>query len=88
VYYINIYLKKKSVGWSFAKYSQYQQCFQVERPTVLVNSVKHVSIKGPLLRPLDELPGFEMNKIGEQKIEFYYYPWLCKKLKHKRLVKT
>jgi hypothetical protein len=55
---------------------------------MFVNSVKHVSIEGSLLRPLDELPGFESNKIGEQKIESYYYPWLCKKLKHKRLVKT
>jgi len=55
---------------------------------MFVNSVKHVSIEGPLLKPLKELPGFESNKIGEQKIESYYYPWLCKKLKHKRLVKT
>jgi hypothetical protein len=33
---------------------------------MLVNSVKHVSIEGPLLRPLDELPSFERNK---QKVE-------------------
>jgi hypothetical protein len=32
---------------------------------MLVNNVKHVSIEGPLLRPLDELPGFERNKIWE-----------------------
>jgi hypothetical protein len=55
---------------------------------MLVYSVKHASTEGPLLRPNDELPGFERNKIGEHKIKSYYYAWLCKKLKHKRLVKT
>jgi len=41
-----------------------------------------------MLRTPDELLGFERNKIREQKIESFYLPWINKKLKHKRLVKT
>ncbi len=40
--------KHFSFGWSFVEYSRHQQCLQiVECPTMLVNSVKHISIKGP-----------------------------------------
>jgi len=41
-----------------------------------------------MLRPPGELPSFERNKIGEQKIIFFYLLWVNEKLKHKRLVKT
>jgi hypothetical protein len=29
------------------EYCQYQQCLQVEHPTMLINNVKHVSTKEP-----------------------------------------
>jgi hypothetical protein len=35
---------------SFAKNIRHQQCFQVEIPTILINNVKHVSIKGSILK--------------------------------------
>jgi hypothetical protein len=41
-----------------------------------------------MLRPLSKLPSFERNKIREEKIKSFFPPWINKKLKHKRLVKT
>jgi len=40
--------KHFSTQWSFAEYSQRQQCFQVEFPTMLINNVKHVSTNGTI----------------------------------------
>jgi predicted RNA methylase len=49
---------------------------------------KSVYGRHQMLRPPGELPSFEKNKIGEQKINFFYPLWINEKLKHKRLVKT
>ncbi len=50
--------------------------------------IQYLQFGCQMLKPPNELLGFERNKIEEQKIKSSYPTWIRKKLKHKRPFKT